>query len=100
MPSGIDHLHADRLLLGGAQFEERIHHARAGARLRAGKIARGLLDEGNKDRMQRKIVGQIVEAGGEQQDAAFADFFFEQQRRLIGEPGDHASVVPATRTAK
>ncbi len=40
--------------------------------------------------MQREIVGEIVEARGEQQDAAFADLLFEQQGRLVGQARDDA----------
>ena len=51
--------------------------------------------------MQREIVGEIVEAGSEQQDAALADLLFEQQRRLVGQTGDDARAgVGSTFTAK
>ena len=61
--------------------------AGAAAALRAGKIERRLLDEGHENRVKREIVGEIVQAGGKQQDAALADFLFEQQRRLVASAG-------------
>ena len=69
---------------------KRIHQRanRCGARCRKDRARSARRTARN--RMQREIVGQIVEARCEKQDAALADFLFEQQRRLIGKPGDHA----------
>ena len=57
----VDHFHAYRLLLGGAQFEIGVDQPRTAAAFRAGKIARGLLDERDENRIDGKIVGEVVE---------------------------------------
>ena len=88
------------LLLRAPQFEERVDHARAAAPLGAGQIARRLLDEGHKHRMQREIVGEVVQAGRKQQHVALADFLVEQQRRSVGQAGNDARVAGIDSTAK
>src|SRR6202035_5847662 len=90
MALGIDHLDAYGLFLRAAKFEERIHRACAAAALGAGQIQRGLLDEGHEDRMKRKIVGEIVKAGSEEQNIALADFLFEKHRRAVRKVSDDA----------
>ena len=55
--------------------------------------------KGTKTGMQREIVGEIVEAGGEQQHAALADFLVEQQRRLVGQAATTREFDGSTRTA-
>ena len=97
--AGIDHFDAYGLLFRRSQFEERIHQTRAAAAFRAGKIPGGLLDERDKYRVKREIVGEIVEARCEQQNAAFAHFFVEKQRRAIGSLATTRASPGSTRTA-
>ncbi len=70
----------DALLVGGPQFGQRVDLARADVPARAGQIARTLLDERDEHRMERQVVGQVVQAGGQQEDASFADFLVQQDR--------------------
>ncbi len=79
-----------RRLRRRAQLHKRIHEPRSAQLLAAGKIARRAIDKRDKDRMQRQVVGEVVEARGEQQHAAFAVLLVEQQRRAIGEPRRNA----------
>ena len=65
--------------------------------IHAGQVARGLVDERHERSMQRKIVVDIVESGGEHHHVAFAHLLIEQQRRLIGELRHHARVCPGPR---
>ena len=92
MAIGIDHFNADRLLLRAAQLEEGIDYARAAAVFSAGEITRGLLDKRDEYRVKREIVGEIVEARGEQQYAVPRQFSFPEQGRLIRQAGDDAGI--------
>ena len=49
--------------------------------------------KGTKEACIGKIVGDVVERGREDQNVALADLLVEQQRRLVGELGDHAGVA-------
>src|ERR1700682_4113261 len=89
----VNHLHADRLLLGAAQFKERVDHASAAAALGAGKVASGLLDKGHENRVEREIVSEIVETGSEKQYVALSDLLFQQQRRPIRQAGGDAGIT-------
>src|SRR5208337_3073702 len=75
-------------LAGGPQLNIRTSGDVGGAVLLPAQIARRFLDERNEGSMQRKIVRDVVEGGGEDEDAAFADLLFEQERRLVGEARD------------
>jgi hypothetical protein len=71
------------LFFGIAKFEVGVHQTPAAVALAARKIARGLLDKGYESWIQREIVGEVVEPGGEQHHPALADAFLEQQWRLV-----------------
>ena len=70
MAFGIDDLDAELLpgflLPTGPQVEKRVDRAGARRTLGARQVARGLLHEGDKRRVEREVVGQVVQAGSEQ----------------------------------
>ncbi len=86
----IDHFHRGALFFDGAQLDVGIDRDVGGMVLLAAQISGGLFDEGHERRVQRKIVGEIVKGGSEDQHASFADLLFQQQRVLVGEPGYYA----------
>ena len=65
-PVRVDHLNAWRhWSLSERRLEERIHQARAAAPFVPERYSAVWLNKGHEDRMQREIVGEIVEARGE-----------------------------------
>ena len=96
MTVGVDDLDAQPLrrlrLAGRAQVEQRVDDARTRRTFGAGQISRGLLDERDKGRMQRKIVGQILQTGREKHDAALADLLVDEERCPVGQAGNDVGV--------
>ncbi len=66
-----------------AQLQQLVHATSAALSLSTREITDCPLDERNEDGMQRQVVGEIVEAGCEQNDPPLSDGLLEQQRRAV-----------------
>jgi len=93
LPSGSMTSTAAPCSLAERNFDVRIDGDVGGLILLAAEVAGGFLDKGYEGGVQRQVVGDVVEARGEDQHASLADLLFEQQRSLVGEAGDDAGLA-------
>ena len=86
----IGHIDGGATILCGAQLDVGTGCDVGGKILLAAEIAGCLFDKRNERSMQGEIVRYVVEGGSENEHASFADLLFEQERRLISQPRNHA----------
>ena len=80
-----DDFHGDVLFRHRPQIHVSAHLVIAPAGADAAHFMRRLFQEGKPDRLQRQVVGDVVERGSENQHMSLAHFAIHHQRQAVGQ---------------